>query len=431
MAIVPKIHARGAGRLDAVLELVAFAARPCPLTTSLDELPGRIARVFGADVCSIYLLEGDDLVMRGNLGFTSKALGEVRLAVGEGITGMAVESMRPISLDAAPESEAFRNFPELDETRFPIFLAVPVPGPSGPLGALVLQRRGGAAFSTADVELAAALAVPIAAAAERARLSDALRGQRRAAGGGTRRVTLSGRPAVAGRAVGSICAFRRPASKPAPEAPRTAAESARVYDSAVREARKTLEGLAARVHAHSPEAALFATVRTVLDDGRLRERVLERAEHEGLGHALVQTGGEVARSAALHGEGFALERAREMADVCEALAMMTAADRRVDVPRGSVLVGSEVTLFDLLVSPRAHPAAVVLSERAAGPMSRTLLALLAVPSVVDVAGLFRWVADGDLALVDGDHGLVRLNPSRAEVSLVRVEKKQRDSRDGA
>ena len=32
----------------------------------------------------------------------------------------------------------FRDFPELDETRFPIFLAMPVAGPSGPLGALVL-----------------------------------------------------------------------------------------------------------------------------------------------------------------------------------------------------------------------------------------------------------------------------------------------------
>jgi phosphoenolpyruvate-protein kinase (PTS system EI component) len=51
--------------------------------------------------------------------------------------------------------------------------------------------------------------------------------------------------------------------------------------------------------------------------------------------------------------------------------------------------------------------------------------LVGVPAVIDVGGLFRWVANGDLALVDGDHGIVRLNPSRAEVSLVRAEKKKR------
>ncbi|HYX93102.1 MAG TPA: hypothetical protein VE782_16160, partial [Myxococcaceae bacterium] len=94
--LVPIIHARGnARRLDAVLELVAFSVRPRPLSSVLDELPPRIAQVLGADVCSIYLLEGTDLVMRGNVGFASEALGEIRLAVGEGITGLAVEYMRP------------------------------------------------------------------------------------------------------------------------------------------------------------------------------------------------------------------------------------------------------------------------------------------------------------------------------------------------
>ncbi len=425
MAIVPRIHARGkAERLDAVLELVAFAARPCPLTTSLDELPRRIATIFRVEVCSIYLLEGDDLVMRGNVGFPTRALGEVRLAVGEGITGMAVESMRPISLDAAHESEGFREFPELDETRFPIFLAMPVAGPSGPLGALVLQRSAEPAFDASDVDLAAALTVPIAAAAERAHLSEATRGQRRAAGGGTRRVTLAGRPAVAGRAFGAICAFRRPASRPAPEPARARAECARALDGAIREVRRTVDALSSQVAVSSPEALLFQTVYTVLDDGRLRERVLERAEGEGLAAALVQVGGEAGRMAAQHNDPFAVDRAREMADICEALAMMVSADRRAEVPRGSVLVGSEVTLFDVLMAARAHPAAVVLSERAAGPMSRSLLTLIGAPSVVDVGGLFRWVADGDLALVDGDHGIVRLNPSRAEVSLVRAEKKK-------
>lgn len=426
--IVPRIHARGhAERLDAVLELVAFAARPCPLTTSLDELPRRIAAIFRADVCSIYLLEGDELVMRGNVGFPTMALGEVRLVMGEGLTGMAVESMRPISLDSAPESDGFRDFPVLHESRFPIFLAMPVAGPTGPLGALVLQRRAEPAFDPMDVDLAAALTVPIAAAAERAHLSEATRGQRRVAGGGTRRVTLAGRPVVPGRAIGAICAFRRPASRAAPETPRTPAECARALDGALRDVRRTVDTLSARVASSSPESLLFRTVHTMLEDGRLRERVLERAEKAGLAAALVQVGGEAGRTAVQHGDAFAVERSHELADVCDVLAMRVSADRRAEVPRGSVLVGSEVTLFDVLMAARADPAAVVLSERAAGPMSRALLALIGAPAVVDVGGLFRWVADGDLALVDGDHGLVRLNPSRAEVSLVRAEKKKQPS----
>src|SRR5580704_7754224 len=149
-----KIHARGNRRLDDVIELVAFAARPMPLARLLDEAPRRIATVFEAEVCSLYLLEGDGhaLVMRGNVGFSHDAIGHVRLTVGEGITGQAVEYMRPISAELATDHESFKRFDELDEERFPVFLAVPMRGKAGPLGAVVVQRSVGA-FGEADIEL--------------------------------------------------------------------------------------------------------------------------------------------------------------------------------------------------------------------------------------------------------------------------------------
>src|SRR5579859_2802761 len=95
------IHSPGNKRLDGVLDFVAFAARPMPLLRLLDEAPRRVAALLGADVCSLYVVEGDksELVMRGNVGFAGGAIGQVRLRVGEGITGEAVEYMRPISSD--------------------------------------------------------------------------------------------------------------------------------------------------------------------------------------------------------------------------------------------------------------------------------------------------------------------------------------------
>src|ERR1700688_1290669 len=100
-----RVHERGDKRLDAVLDLVAFTARPMPLLTLLDEAPRRIAAILGADVCSLYLVEGDRsaLVMRGNVGFSNDAIGQVRMRVGEGITGEAVEYMRPVSTETAEQ----------------------------------------------------------------------------------------------------------------------------------------------------------------------------------------------------------------------------------------------------------------------------------------------------------------------------------------
>src|SRR6185437_2821452 len=117
--------------------------------------PRRIAEIVGADVASLYLLEGEggELVMRGNVGFPQGARGVVRLAVGEGITGMAVECMRPMSVVQAHHHERYRGFPELDEERYPVFLAVPVLGHQRALGALVVQRAGDLPFAASDVDL--------------------------------------------------------------------------------------------------------------------------------------------------------------------------------------------------------------------------------------------------------------------------------------
>src|SRR5262245_52084594 len=86
-------------QIERVLEFIAFMSKSMPLWRLLDEAPKRIAKIVGADVASLYLLEGngEELVLRGNIGFPVGARGTVRLSVGEGITGMAVKRMRPIS----------------------------------------------------------------------------------------------------------------------------------------------------------------------------------------------------------------------------------------------------------------------------------------------------------------------------------------------
>src|SRR5258706_14342200 len=143
-SVSPRIHARGHQRLDDIMDFVSFAIRSIPLTTMLDEAPRRIARIVAADVASLYLLEGDgdELVMRGNVGFPERALGQVRLSVGEGITGTVIECARPISVAVAQQHLGYRHFPELGEEDFPVFAAGPRKGPGGAVGGLPGPRGG-------------------------------------------------------------------------------------------------------------------------------------------------------------------------------------------------------------------------------------------------------------------------------------------------
>ena len=440
-AAKPKVHERGNKRLDAVLDFVAFAARPMPLTTLLDEAPRRIGGIFAADVCSLYLLEGDgqQLVMRGNIGFTNAALGEVRLRIGEGITGEAVEYLRPVSADTAEQHASYKHFAELGEERFPVFLAVPLRGKSGPLGALVIQRRD-VTFDGSDIELLSVIGALIAAGVRHAELLDARREKSpRRAGGGTRKVTLTGRPLVIGRALGAIAALRRPPPRPSEHAPTPtgAMDDVRLMRSAFDVAEKSIVGLRARAKELQlgHEASFLSTYSEILGDARLRERASELAlTGGGVAQALSQLAREATRIAvAVTRDPFLEERARDVEDLCDALTMLASNDKRSSLPNKAILIGDGLTVFDLLVSARTHPVGVALSERADGPRTRALLRLLGVPAIVDVQGIFRWAADGDIALLDADHGIFIINPTKSEMATLREYKRSRviSEADGA
>jgi phosphotransferase system enzyme I (PtsP) len=431
-----KVHARGNKRLDDVMDLVAFTARPMPLVRLLDEAPRRIAAVFEADVCSLYLLEGDgnELTMRGNVGFPHNALGHVRLAIGEGITGQAVEYMRPISADLAADHASWKPIATLDEERFPVFLAVPIRGKSGPLGAIVVQRRAGP-FGDADIELLTALGGLIAAVLRHAELIDANRDRAapRRTGGGTRRITLPGRPIVSGRAIGAVAALRRPPQHPSSEGlpPPSGNADVRMLRAALDVAEKAISALDGRARSLKigRDGAFLGTHIEILRDQRFRERATELAgQGMGLPAALGQVAREATRAAAsITRDPFLEERAKDIEDLCDALSMLARSDKRAELPSKALLVGDGLTVFDLLVSARAQPVGVALTNRAIGPRTTTLLRLLGVPAIIGVEGLFRWASDGDVALVDADHGLFVLNPSKSEVASLREHKRAKSA----
>ncbi len=431
MAKTEKVHGRGDARLDGVLDFVAFTARPMPLGTLLDEGPRRIAQIFDAEVCSLYVLEGEgaELVMRGNVGFQG-AIGQVRLSVGEGITGRSVEYMRPISADVAQTHASYKHFDGLGEERFPVFVAVPVRGRRGPLGALVLQRKQ-TAFSESDIGVLALMGGLLAAGISQAELLDVRRERAdRKAGGGTRKVTLPGLPFVGGRALGAVAALRRPAARPA-EKPLDRDEvklEQRRLRGAFDVAEKAIFGLAEKARLRELEEGVrfLGTYLEILGDQRFRERALELVSIDGgIPQALARVAREVTRTAAsFTRDSFLEERARDVEDLCDAVSMLAVADKRAELPSKALLVGDALTVFDLLVSARTQPCGVALSERAFGPRTKTLLALLDVPAIVGVKGLFRWASDGDIALLDADHGLLVINPTKGEIATMREHRRE-------
>ncbi|MBP1732778.1 MAG: uncharacterized protein H6Q55_3207 [Deltaproteobacteria bacterium] len=99
----------------------------------LEELLSRIARmvadVTGADSCFIYLFDkqNNELVLRAATNPQTNILGNIRLKLGEGVTGWAAREKKPVALAReAYKDPRFKRFTELAEDKYEALLAVPI-----------------------------------------------------------------------------------------------------------------------------------------------------------------------------------------------------------------------------------------------------------------------------------------------------------------
>src|SRR6185295_7299918 len=82
----------------------------------------QVVRVqMNVDVCSLYLLQDKHLTLIATDGLDARSVGKVRMAVNEGLTGLAVEKLQPILVKNASSHPRFKSFPETGEEKFDTF----------------------------------------------------------------------------------------------------------------------------------------------------------------------------------------------------------------------------------------------------------------------------------------------------------------------
>ena len=122
-------------------EIASLAAESGKPAETLMNVVALIARRFGADVCSAYLLEPDraNLVLAATLGLRQESIGKLRMAVSEGLTGLVAEQVRPVAVEHARNHPRFKYFSELGEDPYQSFLGVPLIDRGVLQGVLVIQ----------------------------------------------------------------------------------------------------------------------------------------------------------------------------------------------------------------------------------------------------------------------------------------------------
>jgi len=133
-----------------------------------------VTETTATDVCFVHLLDEKGRVLRlhGATPPFDGLVGEIELAVGEGVSGWVAEHGEPVVIsDDKNADPRYRYIPALRGEEFTSMLSVPIVTPLGHLvGVLNVHTRARREFTGADVELLRTVAGLVAGAIENARL---------------------------------------------------------------------------------------------------------------------------------------------------------------------------------------------------------------------------------------------------------------------
>src|ERR1700686_3817101 len=100
------------------------------------------------DSCFVYVLEGNELVLRASPNSHSEVMDRVRLPLGQGITGWVAQHQQPVAVDRnAFDDPRFQTFHQLSEDRFEAFLSVSILSRGKVFGVINVQQREPYVFS--------------------------------------------------------------------------------------------------------------------------------------------------------------------------------------------------------------------------------------------------------------------------------------------
>lgn len=141
-------------------EISMLASSDYNLEEVLKAVVEKTARRLGVDICSIYLWDGEYLVLRATHGLAQEAVGKARLKIGEGITGSAVEAKKPLLIPDVSTDGRYRYFPETKEEQYRIktMYSYPIFSGTEPFGVLNAQTVVSREFSDDEIYFVSVIA---------------------------------------------------------------------------------------------------------------------------------------------------------------------------------------------------------------------------------------------------------------------------------
>jgi len=157
--------------LEDIANLTAEGGKPAETLMNVAAL---IAKRFGTDVCSAYLLEPDraNLVLAATLGLRRECIGSLRMGIHEGLAGLVAEQVRPVAVEQVRSHPRFKYFSEAGEDAYQSFLGVPLIDRGVLQGVLVVQTIEARVFRADEIRMLSEAATQLAPVVSEARTLD-------------------------------------------------------------------------------------------------------------------------------------------------------------------------------------------------------------------------------------------------------------------
>jgi phosphotransferase system, enzyme I, PtsP len=392
----------------------------------------RVKKVTQTGVCSIYLYDPlhNKYVLTATDGLLPGAVGNIRLAEGDGLVGLVAAKAEPLNLDKAETHPNFAYFPESGEEQFHSFLGAPIIHHRKVLGVLVVQQQESRRFDESEeaflVTVSAQLAGVIAHAEATGKLARHLAPD--IASGAYGETIFRGIAGVPGIAIGTAAIIAAPAdlyAVPSRMADDIPAELKLFYDALERtkkDLRAVNEGLALQLN--TEERALFDVYVSMLDDNSLggEVQVLIRA---GLSAqtAWSEVIIEHIRNFSAMEDAYLRERASDVRDlgirVLGYIQQSQITER--EYPDDAILIGEELAAPNLADVTVEKIAGMVSAKGSRNSHLAILGRALGIPTVMGAIDLPWKELDGARIIVDGHQGCVITNPSSATLSTYRSQ----------
>ena len=145
----------------AVLEdLCRIISRTSEAGDMLEKIVQVVAQKLGADVCSVYVLNGEKnyLYLQATVGLNRESVGRIGMSVREGLTGLVMESLKPLFVLHPRLHPQNKFFEGSGEEAYETYLGIPLVYQRSVLGVLVIQTLKEDGISEDDIPMLSVVA---------------------------------------------------------------------------------------------------------------------------------------------------------------------------------------------------------------------------------------------------------------------------------